>query len=312
MTSSKEIEISIVSPVYRAEKIVDKLVNEIVKHVSNITDNYEIILIEDGSPDNSWLAITENCKKNDKVKGVKLSRNFGQHHAITAGIQKSSGNWVVVMDCDLQDDPKEIPNFYKKAKEGFDIVVGRRVNRQDNLSKKLSSRLFYKVYDYFTGQKTDPTVGNFGIYSKAIIDSWKTLGEQYRSFGLFINWLGYDRTSIDIQHQGRFEGVSSYSFFKRISLASDSILSYSTKPLRLFITLGFSISLMAFLFGFYTIIKYFVYDTIIEGWTSIMVALFFLSGLIISCLGVVGLYIGKIYEQVKDRPLFVIQKSVNF
>ena len=153
--------LSIVSPVYRAEKIIPELVERIKIAASQITDNFEIILVEDCGPDNSWSAIEKECLIDKRVKGIKLSRNFGQHYAITAGLNYSKGEWVVVMDCDLQDLPEEISNLYNKTKEGFDIVLARRFERQDTFLKRLSSKIFYTTLSYLTGTKQDNTIANF-------------------------------------------------------------------------------------------------------------------------------------------------------
>ena len=151
------------SPIYKGEKMLAELVSRIEAAVSTFTDDYEIILSNDCSPDHSWDVIEEICAKDKKVKGVNLSRNFGQPYAVTAGLSKASGNWVVVMDCDLQDRPEEIPNLYYKAKEGWDVVLARRVERQDKFLKRMSSVAFHAVYDYLSGVKSDKTVGNTRI-----------------------------------------------------------------------------------------------------------------------------------------------------
>lgn len=176
--------ISIVSPVYKAEKIVDILVKRIKEEVSKITENYEIILVEDGSPDRSWEAIERNCMEDKRVKGIKLSRNFGQHYAITAGLDHAKGEWTVVMDCDLQDRPEEIINLYQKALEGYDIVLARRHKRQDSFLKRTFSWLFYKILSYLTGTKHDPAVANFGIYHKKVIQAVSQMRESIRYFFL--------------------------------------------------------------------------------------------------------------------------------
>ena len=160
----EKIHISVVSPVYRAEKIVAELVRQLHENLSKITNDYEIILVNDASPDNSWLAVVAECEKDKRVKGINLSRNFGQHYAITAGLSYAKGEWVVVMDCDLQDRPDEIPNLYNKVQEGYDIVYARRAERQDKFIKRLSSTIFYTVHNYLSGLKGDGSIANFGIY----------------------------------------------------------------------------------------------------------------------------------------------------
>ena len=163
------VVISIVSPVYRGEKMVHELVERIGNSVSSITNAYEIILVNDASPDNSWNEILKECSNDSRVKGLNLSRNFGQHYAITAGLSYAKGEWVVVMDCDLQDRPEEIPNLYNKALEGWDIVRAKRTERKDKYLKKLSSTIFHNIFDRMSGCKTDKAIANFGIYKRAVV-----------------------------------------------------------------------------------------------------------------------------------------------
>lgn len=302
--------ISVVIPVYGCKTSLMELVFRLQETLKSITAEYEIILVNDASPDKPWLLIKELSSKNNNIIGINLSKNFGQHCAITAGIDYCSGDWVVVMDCDLQDKPEEITKLYNKAIEGADVVLGRRYYRKDKFLKRLSSKLFFKVYDYFTDMKTDHTVGNFGIYSKKVIDQFILMREQNRIFTLFIKWLGFEPVYIDVEHSERPEGKSSYSYSKLFNLAIDGIVNHSNKPLRLSIKFGFLIAFVAFLFGIYMVIRYFLYD-VPMGWTSIMVTMFFIGGLLFANLGLIGLYIGKIFSEVKGRPLYVVTETSN-
>ena len=224
--------ISIVSPVYRAEKILPILVSEINLVMERIGEDYEIILVDDRSPDNSWEVMKVLSSQNPKIKSIRLSRNFGQHSAIFAGLTKTKGDWVVVMDCDMQDQPKEIAKLYKKALEGYDIVLGQRENRKDKFLKKLSSKLFYKVFNYLSGGQFNNEIGNFGIYKKKVIDSILNISDYIKFFPLFINWVGFKSVSIPIEHGEREEGKSSYSISRLLKLAFNVIVSFSDKPLR--------------------------------------------------------------------------------
>ncbi|WP_291723535.1 glycosyltransferase family 2 protein [Bernardetia sp.] len=303
--------ISVVSPVYRADKIVDKLVERITIEVSKITESFEIILVEDGSPDESWEAIERNCKKDERVKGIKLSRNFGQHYAITAGLDNAKGEWVVVMDCDLQDRPEEIVNLYNKAVEGYDVVLARRFERQDTFFKRLFSNLFYKVLSYLTGIKHDASIANFGIYHKRVVDSVCLMRESIRYFPTMIKWVGYEQTSINVQHASREEGTTSYNYKRLFNLALDIILAYSDRPVRLTIKLGFIISFISFLLAVFVVIQYSLGVISVAGYASLIISIWFFSGLIMITLGVVGLYIGKTFEGVKNRPIYITQKVIN-
>ena len=303
--------ISIVSPVYAAEKLVDELVSCIIENVSPITNEYEIILVEDCGPDNSWQKIEAICAQNDKVKGIKLSRNFGQHYAITAGIANASGEWIVIMDCDLQDVPAEIPRLFAKAQEGYDIVYAQRVERQDGFLKRLSSAVFYKVFSYLTDTHQDKTVANYGIYHKKVIDAILSMNDNIRYFPTMSQWVGFKKTYLPVVHAPRKEGKSSYSFRKLLELAFNNMIAFSDKPLRLVVKLGLSIFLCSFFIAGYYIYKYLNNEIIVLGYASLMVSLWFLSGIIIFILGVIGIYIGKTFERVKNRPIYIIDKKLN-
>lgn len=303
--------ISIVSPVYKAEQIVPELVKRIIKSVEEITDEYEIILVEDCGPDDSWASIQKECRNNVHVKGIKLSRNFGQHYAITAGLDYAKGEWVVVMDCDLQDLPEEIPALYRKAKEGFDIVMAQRKVRHDGYFKRLSSRLFYHTLSYLTGIKQDSSIANFGIYSRPVITAIKQLREPIRYLPTMVKWVGFCRTAIEVKHAERFSGSTSYNWSKLFQLALDIILANSEKPIRLIVKFGFLVTCLSFLLGAVIIYRYLMHQITVPGYTSILVSIWFIGGVILFVLGLIGLYIGKIFESVKQRPIYIIDEFTN-
>ncbi|HEU5139329.1 MAG TPA: glycosyltransferase [Bacillales bacterium] len=305
-------DLSIVTPVYKAESCLVELYKRLKSSLGPITTDFEIIMVNDHSPDNSWNVIERLSRLDSRVKGIDLSRNFGQHYAITAGLDYADGQWTVVMDCDLQDRPEEIPKLYRKAKEGYDVVFGRRCGRRDNRLKRWSSKLFYKIYDYFTEKRSDTTIANFSICSKKVVENFRGLREQNRSFPLFIKWMGFRATSIDIEHAERFDGKSSYNLAKLVNLAVDGIVSQSNKPLKLSIKFGFLVSLISFLYGLYLMYRYFFLFQPVAGWTSVMVSIYFIGGLIFANFGIIGLYIGKVFDEVKDRPLYIVQETVGF
>ena len=303
--------ISIVSPVYHGEKMVAELVRRNVESVTSITDDYEIILVNDASPDNSWDEIVKQCSLNPKVKGINLSRNFGQHYAITAGLHYAKGDWVVVMDCDLQDRPEEIPNLYKKAQEGYDIVYARRVARKDKFFKRFSSTLFHWFYNWLSGLNADKTIANFGIYKQCVIEEFNKMPERARSFPTLLAYLGFKDTSIDVEHAERAEGKSSYNLYKLFKLSFDIIVSNSNKPLRMAVGLGFVMSAVSFLLAVYDVIAKWVGIIQVPGYTTTMFSIWFVGGLLLFVMGILGLYIGKIFDQVKGRQLFVIKNRLN-
>ena len=302
--------ISIVSPVYRAEKILPILVSEINLVMERIGEDYEIILVDDRSPDNSWEVMKVLSSQNPKIKSIRLSRNFGQHSAIFAGLTKTKGDWVVVMDCDMQDQPKEIAKLYKKALEGYDIVLGQRENRKDKFLKKLTSRLFYKVFNYLSGANFDNNVANFGIYHQKTIKSILDMKDYVKFFSLFINWIGFKSVSIPIEHGEREEGKSTYSVGRLFKQAFNVIISFSDKPLRLFINFGLGISILSFILGIYYLYLAVTHRITQPGFSSLILSIWFLSGIIISCIGIVGVYLGKTFDQAKGRPTFIIDEEV--
>ena len=305
------IKLSIVSPVYRAEKMVHMLVERIVKSVTTITEDFEILLVNDASPDASWSVIEHECAQDKRVKGINLSRNFGQHYAITAGLHYAKGEWVVVMDCDLQDRPEEIPALYQKALEGYDIVYARRVDRQDKGLKKLSSTIFHETFDWLSGSTTDKTIANFGIYKQCVIAEYNRMPERARSFPSLVKYLGFTQTTVDVQHAERAEGKSSYDLYKLLKLSFDIIISNSNKPLRMAVGLGFCMSALSFLLALYNVIARLIGFISFPGYTTTVFSIWFVGGLMLFVMGILGLYVGKIFDQVKGRPLFVVKDKLN-
>lgn len=304
--------ISIVSPVYRGEKMVAELVRRNVESVTTITDDYEIILVNDASPDNSWDEIVKQCAANPKVKGINFSRNFGQHYAITAGLHYAQGDWVVVMDCDLQDRPEEIPNLYKKAGEGWNIVYARRKNKKFGFLKKMSSTLFHSLYDWISGMKTDDSIGNFGIYNKNVIEEFNKMGETSRSFGTLLLYLGFPFSTIDVEHSERMDGKSSYTLRKLLKLAFDVMISNTNKPLKITVGLGFVMAGISFLLALYNVVARWLGLIMVEGYTTTVFSIWFVGGVLLTMIGIIGLYIGKVFDQVKGRPLYVVSEIINF
>jgi dolichol-phosphate mannosyltransferase len=305
------MKISIISPVYKAYNMLDELVRRIIQSVETISFEYEIILVDDACPENSWEKIEALAKEYSNIKGIKLSRNFGQHYAITAGLDYATGDWVVVMDCDLQDQPEEIEKLFNKAKQGYEIVLAQRKNRKDTFIKKTYSKVFYRTLGYLTGSDQDETIANFGIYSKKVVIEIIKLRESIRYFPTMVKWIGFRVAKVPVEHTERIEGKSSYNMKKMLNLALDIILAYSDKPLRLTIKLGVIISFIAIMMAFYTLIKWLVGGIIVIGYASLITSIWFLSGCILITLGVVGLYVGKTFEGVKNRPLYIIEKTVN-
>ncbi len=305
----KRPHISVIIPVYKAENCLGELYTRLRAAVELISTDFEFILVEDCGGDRSWDTIKELAKNDPRVKGIQFSRNFGQHYGITAGLDHASGDWMVVMDCDLQDRPEEIPRLYAKAQEGFDIVVARRGKREDPWHKRFMSMAFYRIFSYLADMEYDGQTGNFRVLSRKVVENFKQMREQLRFFGGLISWAGFSSISIDVRHAERFDGKSTYTFQKLRKLASETIIAYSDKPLRLSIRFGFTISLLSFLYGLYIVYHALFYGSAIMGWSSLIVSLYFLGGIIISILGVIGIYLGKTFDETKRRPLYIINHT---
>lgn len=302
--------LSVVIPVYKAEACLLELYNRLTAVLKTITEEFEIIMVEDCGGDRSWEIIVELARRDPKVKGIQFSRNFGQHYGITAGLDHCDGDWVVVMDCDLQDQPEEIPRLYAKAQEGYDVVLARRRKRNDPALKRLLSWMFYKIFSYLANINYDGQVGNFRIISKKVVVNCRLMREQLRFFGGLVGWMGFPTASIDVQHAERFLGKSTYTSKKLWRLASDTIIAYSDKPLRLSIRIGFTMAFLAFVYGIYILFRAVFYDSPVIGWSSLIVSIYFIGGFIIAILGIIGIYLGKTFDETKKRPLYIISKKV--
>lgn len=309
--NQKELTLSVVVPVYRAENTLEELVTRLIDSKHPDFRRLEIILVDDRSQDASWKKIEALSKSHNEIIGIRLSRNFGQHHAITAGLDNCTGDWVVVMDCDLQDRPEEIGRLYEASAGRYDIVLAKRSNRQDKLFKRLQSKMFYLVYSYLSGVKHDGSIANFGIYSRRCIEEFRKMREPMRAFPPMIQWMGFEKKAIDVLHSARQDGKSTYTISKLIRLALDISIAYSDKPLRLCINFGLLMSLGAFVFTIVVLFRYLSGGIEVEGYTSLIISIWFLSGIILLFLGISGLYISRIFDGIKNRPLYIIDRKIN-
>lgn len=305
------MKFSIIIPLYACSDSIEELTDRIIKTLDKLSKSYEIIFVNDDSPENDWEIVTQLAKKNNKIKGINLSRNFGQHYAITAGLENAKGEWVIVMDGDLQDQPEEIIHLYNKTKEGFNIVVAKRSIRKDSYFKKMGSIFFYKLLSYLTDTKQDSSVSNFGIYSILVVNSILKMKDHIRYLPTMIQWVGFSKSSIEVKHSKRTYGKSSYSFKKLVELAFNNMIAFSNKPLKLMIRFGFYIILISLGIASYYTINYFNGNIKVIGFASLIISIWFLSGIIICTLGIIGIYIGKIFEKVKGRQLYIISDKIN-
>jgi dolichol-phosphate mannosyltransferase len=301
----------VVVPVLNEETVIKELVSRLLKVMSKVGETFEIIVVDDGSSDHTWGFLKEICEENRTVKAISFSKNFGHHVAITAGLHESLGEWVVVMDGDLQDRPEVIPQLIEETKKGFDVVFVSRTNRPETVLYKFFQKLFYFLLRLLSGVNFDSTQANFSIINRKVVEGFKRFPEKARFYGSTVKWLGFNSTFIKADHGIRFNGKSSYTLRKRINLASDIIISFSEKPLKIAIGLGFFLSSVSVLIFTWTLFAKITWGYSVTGWASIIAAIFLTGGAILSILGILGVYIGRIFTEVKNRPLYIVQDSFN-
>lgn len=306
-------EISIVAPVYnqRADTLIE-LVRRVSAAVSAISDDFDIVLIDDGSVNDAWLTISNLARNNPRVRGVHLSRNFGQHVAITAGLDHADGNWVVVMDADLQDRPEVIPELYAKACEGYDVVFVNRAQRPEPLIYRTIAAVFYLILNALSGQDYNRLQGNFSIVSAGAVRAFRQMREPGRFYGGMLRWVGFRHGSITAQHAAPDAGQTSYSFRKRVRFAFNLIASFSTRLLYISIVIGLLMALASFVAAGIIIIEKLRYPQYpLQGWPSLMTAIFFTAGVTNVAIGLTGIYIGQILQQTKGRPLYIVAATTD-
>jgi glycosyltransferase involved in cell wall biosynthesis len=307
MTADLPPLLSVVTPVYGCRSCLAELAERLFAVANRLGVRMEIVMVNDASPDDAWEKIASLAAADPRVVGVNLLRNYGQHFAITAGLAHAAGDWVAVMDCDLQDVPEELATLFEKACDGgYDAVFGRRADRADSAAKKLSSQVFHRTMELLSGVKSDPAVANFSVISRRVVDAVLALGERHRSYGLLVHVVGPKTAYVNVAHGPRQEGRSGYGLAKQVRLALDVIVSHTTRPLLFSAVLGFGMAGVSFIAIAYFVIRYFVFGFGVAGWASTMVSVWLVGGMILGTLGVIGLYLGKVFEQVKGRPLYVV------
>jgi glycosyltransferase involved in cell wall biosynthesis len=303
--------LSVVIPVYNESSLIEELIKRVTQNLKIITQDFEIIIVDDGSQDKTWALVEEESKKETRIKGIKFTRNFGHHYAITAGLHNSNGDWAVVMDGDLQDRPEVIPELYKKSQEGYDVVFVSRQNRPEKLYYRMAQKTFYWILRNLSGIDFDSNQANFSIINRKVVEEFKSFPENARFYGSTIKWLGFNSSSIFADHGKRFSGKPSYTLMKRFKLAADIILAFSERPLKFSIGLGITISVGSLFFACYSYFNSTGVENSIVAQSTILASIYLLSGITFTILGVIGIYVGRIFQEVKRRPLYVISKTCN-
>ena len=303
-------EISVVIPVYNCAGCLPALHARLTTTLAAITPDYEIVLVDDRSRDDAWAILGELVRGDPHLRVVRLSRNFGQHAAITAGLTRSRGAWTVVMDCDLQEPPEEIERLYAKAHEGYDIVRATREGRRHSAFRRMSASLYRRLLSEREGGG-EIELSTLSIISRKVVDAFLQLRDRDREYQLVLDWLGFSQATISFPHAEREGGwPSAYGLRELVGVALDGMFFRTTVLLRWIVLLGFLVAAAGGALGVYAIFSRYVEDTP-PGYTSIVVLLVLLSGFIIISLGVVGLYVGRIFDQVKGRPLFVVDEQID-
>lgn len=305
-------EISVVIPIYNEEENIPELYRRLTEVLEKLCigkgyppDSFEILMVDDGSKDRSWQAIREIHGKDRRAKGISFSRNFGHHVAVTAGLDHAKGEAVILMDGDLQDPPEEIPKLFEKFKQGYDLVYGIRHERKDPPLKKMTSFLFWWMLRRFSGVDIPRGQTMLRIMSRRLVDVLREMREYARFIHGMMAWTGFEVATMEVEHNPRVKGRSKYNIPRLFRLAFNAITSFSTVPLRLATYLGILSAGVGLLYGFYFLYKKIFLGIPVLGYASIIVAVFFVGGVQLFMLGIMGEYLGRVYQEVQRRPLYV-------
>lgn len=303
-------DISVIIPIFNEQEIIQELYDRIQKTVSQISENYEFIFVNDGSKDNSMLELLKLTEQDERVFYINFSRNFGHQIAVTAGLDKCNGKAVVIIDGDLQDPPELIADLYKKHKEGYEVVYAKRKDRKgESFFKKITAKLFYRTLKKITSVDIPLDTGDFRLIDQKVVAYLKQMPEQNKFLRGQIAWLGFNQTEVLFNRDQRRFGETGYSLGKMVQFAMDGITSFSDKPLQFVTKTGFAISFFSFIIILYAIYSHFILNQTITGWTSLIISSMFIGGVQLISIGVIGEYISRINKNVLDRPLYIIEKS---
>lgn len=304
------VDLSVIIPVFNEGENVHYLFNRLKSVVADMGVSHEFLFINDGSRDNSLFLIRQLAKENSSVKYIDFSRNFGHQLAVTAGMDRAAGNAIVIIDADLQDPPELIADLYKKYKAGFEVVYAKRKSRTgENFMKKFTAKMFYRVLAKITSVNIPVDTGDFRLVDRKIVEVLKQMPEQQKYLRGQIPWIGFNQTFIEYNRDERKAGKSGYTYRKMFRFALDGITSFSTVPLKFATASGFIVSFISFLMIIYALYSRFISKNYVPGWTSIMLAVLFIGGVQLICIGIIGEYISRMSANVRNRPLYVVRES---
>lgn len=306
-------KISIISPCFNEENLVNDFFAALNSTIINIPNyQFEIVIVNDGSTDNTFSILESLSKNNKMLKIIDLNRNFGKEIALTAGIDHATGDAAIIIDFDLQDPLSLIADFIKEWENGFEAVVGVRKDRKsDSLLKRESANIFYRTYNSFASTKIPHNAGDCRLIDRKIIDQLKQLPERQRFMKGLFSWIGARTAYVDYTRQKRTDDSSKFSSWKLWNLAIEGITSFSTLPLRVWTYIGFSISLLSFIYAVFIISRTIIFGVDLPGYSSLIVTTLFLGGIQIMGIGVIGEYLGRVYTESKQRPIYLIRTIIN-
>lgn len=307
-------ELSVVVPLYNEEMVIDAMYTRLTQVLKGAGLDYEIIMVNDGSLDRT-LPIAKNiCLQDKRVKLISFSRNFGHQIAITAGMDRSSGQAVALIDADLQDPPEVILEMLVKWKEGFQVVYGVRKKREgESFFKLFTAKMFYRVLRRLTSISIPVDTGDFRLMDRRVIEQLKKMRERDRFVRGMVSWVGFRQTQVEYVREKRYAGETKYPFTKMLKFAADGILSFSQVPLKLSSAFGMLSAGLSFIFMIYGfLMRLFFPDQVVPGWSSLFVAILFIGGIQLMCIGILGEYLGRIHEEIKGRPIYISEEEVNF
>ena len=305
-------EFSVVVPAYNEEEVIEESYKRLTSVMEELGEPYELIFIDDGSRDKTAEKIAIICENDQNVKLLRFSRNFGHMPAITAGMDYARGNAIMIIDADLQDPPELFPKMIEKWREGYQVVYGKRAKREgESAFKKLSAGIYYRFLRRMTDVDVPVDTGEFRLIDRKVCDAMKQIKEKNRYIRGLVSWVGFKQTAVEYNREKRFAGVTKYPFTKMVKLAMNGITSFSYKPLKIATHMGFFISALSFLYLLHVLYLWLFTDATIAGWTSTVAMVSFTQGIVLMVLGLMGEYIGRIFEEIKDRPIYIVKEILN-
>ncbi len=310
---TKDITCTVVVPMYNEEAVIEETYKRLSSVIKGTGETYELLFVNDGSRDRSADIIRDLAKNDGNIRLLDFSRNFGHQAAVSAGMDYATGQAIVIIDADLQDPPEVIPLMLEKWREGFEVVYGKRIKRQgETIFKKVTAYLFYRILRWMTNEDIPADTGDFRLIDQKVCSVMKRLSEKNRFLRGLVNWVGFKQTAVEYIRDERWAGETKYPFKKMLKFAADGITSFTYKPLKLATYLGFVLSVSGFIYLLYVLYERLFTDKTAAGWTSIIGINLIFNGIILIILGIIGEYIGRIYEEVKNRPLYIVREEIGF